>query len=175
VWTTPHTWVIDEVPTATLFNAHLRDNQTFLYSPPSCRVYRTTSQSLTTATVTAITFDAERWDTDSMHSTVSGTDRITIVTAGAYLVIGQTQYAPNATGVRETSLRLGGTGTVLDRRSDPSVSASLACVIGVGTTTRRNAGDYLQLECYQTSGGALNVEAASQLSPEFMAHWVGGT
>lgn len=51
-----------------------------------CRVRRTTDQSLTLDTLTAILFDTEDFDTDTMHSTVSNTDRITASTAGYYAV-----------------------------------------------------------------------------------------
>lgn len=56
---------------------------------PACRLTRTsTSQAISRNTFTAITFDSEAFDTDSMHSTSSNTSRITINTAGLYLFSG---------------------------------------------------------------------------------------
>ena len=52
--------------------------------PPACKVYKTGGASITDNTV--ITWDLERFDTDTMHSTVTNTGRITINTAGIYLV-----------------------------------------------------------------------------------------
>ena len=52
---------------------------------PACRLTRTViTQSFTNNTLTAITFDNEAFDTDSMHSTISNTSRITINTPGVY-------------------------------------------------------------------------------------------
>lgn len=51
-WTTPRTWVTDELVTASVMNAHLRDNLNALKSPPSAQYvcdeasdYVTTSQT----------------------------------------------------------------------------------------------------------------------------------
>ena len=52
--------------------------------PPACKVYKSVSTSITSGS--PITFDLETFDTDTMHSTVTNTDRITINTAGIYIV-----------------------------------------------------------------------------------------
>ena len=58
--------------------------------PIRCRVYRTADQSIPHSTWTSLLFTHEDYDTDSMHSTVSNTDRITFNTAGLYLVVAYT-------------------------------------------------------------------------------------
>ena len=43
-----------------------------------CVAYKTTTQTISTDTLTAITFDSELFDTDGFHSTSSNTSRFTI-------------------------------------------------------------------------------------------------
>ena len=52
---------------------------------PACRLTRSsTAQTFARNAFTAVTFDSEAFDTDSMHSTASNTSRITINTPGVY-------------------------------------------------------------------------------------------
>ena len=37
-WTTPKTWVVDELVTAPLLNTHLRDNLGYLFARPGAQV-----------------------------------------------------------------------------------------------------------------------------------------
>jgi hypothetical protein len=52
-----------------------------------CSLYKSSSQSITASTATAMTFDSENFDTDAFHSTTTNTSRITIPSgkAGYYL------------------------------------------------------------------------------------------
>lgn len=174
-WTTPRTWRVGETPTYTLLNTHLRDNLDFLYSPPSCRVYNSANISTSTGGFTALTFDSERWDTDTMHSAVSNTGRITATTAGRYLIIGQVQWAAHATGYREARVEFNGAGIYPAWANHTVSSASIATHINVVGQYPLAASEYITLAAYQNSGGALNVAYSTYTSPEFMAHWIGGT
>ena len=51
------------------------------------RVHNSANISVSDSTWTSMTFDSERYDTDSIHSTASNTSRLTCVTAGKYLII----------------------------------------------------------------------------------------
>lgn len=169
---TPRTWSAGERPTAAQFNAEFRDWIAALANPPACRVRRTTAQSINTATVTAITFDAERTDTDTMHSTSSNTSRITITTSGRYHVYGNVAYAANATGIRYTAIRLNGTTVVVEDARAPA-GAGDATIVSIDTSYLFSAGDYVELVAFQTSGGALNLDVRANATPEFGAEFIG--
>jgi len=64
-------------------------------SDHSCRVTKSAGQSIPSATDTIVTFDTETYDTDSYHSTVSNTGRMTFTsaTAGKYLIIALSRWA----------------------------------------------------------------------------------
>jgi hypothetical protein len=143
-------------------------------SPPACRVYNSVTQSLTNVTEATLTFDTERFDTDSMHSTVTNTGRITFNTAGLYVVAALVNYANNAAGVRYTYIRHNGANYVTaDTRA---ATNGLATIVNVAAVMKVAAGDYAEVRAYQSSGGALNVSASSATdwtSADFMATWIG--
>ena len=73
------------------------------------RVYNSAAQSITTSSATALTFDTERYDTDTIHSTSVNTSRLTCITAGIYIISGQMEFASNTVGLREVFIQLNGT------------------------------------------------------------------
>lgn len=176
-YTTPRTWVAGEHPTAAQFNANIRDNVSFLANPPACRVYRATSQSITNNSLTVVTFDTERYDTDSMHSTSSLTSRITINTAGIYVVSAHIVWQADTDYTRRLFDLLLNGATIIARKSDESAAHGIANDEGWNLSTQYKlaAADYVEVRVFQTntSAGANNVTAATNYSPEFAATWVG--
>lgn len=135
---------------------------------PACRVHRTTDQSIPDATVTAVTFNSETYDTDTMHSTASNTSRITFTTAGIYLVTASVYWPPNATGLRTVHIRKNGsTYLAIDQR--PTAGAAFSTAMSTSTSDSFAAGDYVECVVWQNSGGALNVETGNFYSPIFTA------
>lgn len=156
-------------------NANITDLRPFATQPPACRVYHNTTQSLTTAVETPLAFNTERYDTDNMHDTVTANGRITINTAGLYVVGLSVGYAANATGVRYTSIRTAaGTGYYFQdvRAAAPALGTNV-CIGGV---IKLAVGDILTAYAYQTSGGNLNVQlgtATDFSAADFWATWIG--
>jgi hypothetical protein len=135
------------------------------------RVHNDANISVATATITALTFNTERWDTDDIHSTVSNTSRLTCKTAGIYLVIGNMSYASNSTGTREALIRVNGV-TLMAQSRVVGVSASSAYIV-VSTILDLEIADYVELVAYQNSGGNLNIVYDPGISPEFMMQRIG--
>lgn len=128
------------------------------------RVYNTSNISTLDSTWTSATFDSERWDTDTIHSTSSNTSRLTATTAGKYLIIGHIFFASNSTGQRAVRIRLNGT-TIIAQQSTSSVHTSRRFSIPV--IYDMAATDYVEIQGFQDSGGALNMVAIANMSPEF--------
>ena len=138
---------------------------------PSCRVYRTTTQSINNNTATAIAFDAERFDNDTMHSTVSNTERITCTTAGVYVVSGSLYTSTtSSSGVRELYVRRNGTDYLC---GVTFTGQNNAMFMNVGTIFKMAATDYFELVYYQSSGGSFTVASTASYTPEFAAAKVG--
>lgn len=138
---------------------------------PSVRVYNSANQSISDSTLTAITFDSERYDTDSLHSTSSNTSRLTASVAGKYLIFANLSFATNTTGYREFTVRLNGSTYVLDDTRVPVTgNRTIATISGIYQLA---AGDYIEAVVYQTSTVALNIEAVGNRTPEFGMTYLG--
>lgn len=134
-----------------------------------CRVYNSGNISINNNTVTVLTFNSERWDTDSMHESVTHPSRITCNTAGKYMIAGNIQFAGHNDALdRWLAILLNGT-TIIAIQKVSGLSNSDAVYISVATIYDLAQNDYVELECYQLSGVALNVVASANWSPEFMA------
>jgi len=136
-----------------------------------CRVYNSGNQSISNSTDTAITFDTESFDTDSMHSTSSNTSRITFTTAGTYAIGGVVQFDTSATGRRILNARLNG-GSTLIVVGEQTAGSSFPAV-EVETIYAFAATDYIELIAFQTSGGSLNSVATTPKAPQFWAYRIG--
>lgn len=137
---------------------------------PSCRVYNNAAISINNTTLTALTFNSERYDDpiNAMHSVSSNTGRITVVVPGVYTIGASIAWDSNATGDRLIGIQLNGS-TILDQRRQATTTTSEQ---GVNTQYRLVATDFLEVVVRQSSGGALNVSASANYSPEFYATWL---
>lgn len=154
-WTTPPTAVSGGGLGSASFNAGVRDNLLFLTNPPTCDLYLSAAQNAASGTSYAsVAFDTEAADTDTMHSTSSNTSRITATTAGLYLVTGTVAFAANATGYRGARIAKNGS-TDVTRTQSPATAAATAHWLNIAALVRLAAGDYVELQALQNSGGNL--------------------
>jgi hypothetical protein len=148
----------------------------FLANPPACRVYNSANISVPDNTVTVVTFNSERYDTDNMHSTSSTTNRITFNTAGVYVVTFNGRFpAGNDYTVAGAYIRLNGTTFIALNSGGRALVGSSDLSIGVTTQYKFAAGDWAEIMVHQenTANTARNLEAPGNYSPEFAATWVG--
>lgn len=121
----------------------------------------TTEQSIPDATWTAIVFNGEDHDTAGFHSTSSNPSRITIPTGfdGYYGISAQVMFDIDAVGIRYIRVRKNGATTLCQGHLDTqSIKPTLKAV----STFLLAAGDYVEVEAYQNSGGALDAEIGSE-------------
>lgn len=133
------------------------------------RVYNSADIALANTTAVVLTFNSERYDDAAFHSTSSNTSRFTIPVSGRYAAGASVVFASNATGFREAWLLVNGTTRIADMLI-PAVSGISTRITLAGVEWEFTAGDYLEVFCYQNSGGSLNITAASAYSPEFWIH-----
>jgi len=177
-WVVPRTWVTAEIPPASTFNIHVRDNLSWLGNDaPACRVRKNSNQSIATASDVPITFatgdNTEDTDPQAMHNPAVNDSRITIPAGmgGLYAVGGNVEWAGNATGARQTSIRLNGS-SFLVREQTAVNSVSAGTDQSVSTIYRLAATDYIELLVLQNSGGNLNVTFVSPRSPCLWAYYI---
>jgi hypothetical protein len=127
---------------------------------PQVRVTNSGTQSIPNGTDTALTFDTETFDTDSMHSTVSNTSRLTCQTPGLYHITGGAEFSTNATGLRACVIKINGSTPIGFGTSVPGSSVSSALNrLTANMIYRLSAGDYVEFMVHQTSGAALSTVA----------------
>lgn len=141
----------------------------FVLNPPLCVMRQNVVQSLTSGTWTALTFDITDTDQGNLvnpagqHSIVTNTTRFTAVWPGQYLLDGAAAFTLNATGVRGARWAVNGTAVGAGTGSlDQTTAAAFGPSVGApGQLVFLNIGDFVELQAFQNSGGALNTASGS--------------
>lgn len=140
-------------------------------SATSVRLRNSTTQNITSASFTAISFNTEDWDDAAYHSGSAPT-RITFPSDGKYMLVGQIGFSANATGRRILDVRIGGSSIIARAEVDPnSANQTFVTVTGIFNAV---AGNYAELVAYQNSGSTLTTVATASYSPQFAAYKIGG-
>jgi hypothetical protein len=134
---------------------------------PHARVHHGANQSVANNTQTALAFNSERQDTAALHDTATNNSRLTAPAAGTYLVTASILFDVNATGARQIGFRVNGTTFYAVQAVQAITVAATGTPVAGSTVLTLAAGDYVEACALQTSGGALNVLAVGNYSPEF--------
>jgi hypothetical protein len=181
-WSTPKTFVVGDVLTASEMNTYVSDNTDFLNTPPSARVYNSANLAVANNTNTILTFNSERWDNNTIHSTVTNTGRLTCRTAGLYHIYGHASFASSTDAISSTDtdtrarayeIRLNGTTTLASIGTTPIASEELQTSASISTIYSLAVDNYVELRVWQNSGGSLNIVSAGNYSPEFGMTYLG--
>lgn len=173
-FTTPATATAGTVLTASFLNTNVRDNIAWLATDsPSCRAYNNANISISNGVLTVVTLNSERYDNAAVHSTASNTSRFTIPTGGAgkYVFLGNITYATNGTGVRAANALLNGATTITRNTTASAAAAIYGTELSFCTVYALSAADYVEMQAFQSSGGALNVESNPNATPEAGVLW----
>lgn len=138
---------------------------------PLVRVRRTSNQSIPDNTTTAVSFDTAVFDPTTMWVIGSPT-RLTILTAGLYLMGGCTSWEANATGTRELAFRVNGT-TELESQDNRPDSGSVALQQALSYLWFFDPGDFVELIARQESGGARNLVTQAVYSTVLWMVYIG--
>jgi hypothetical protein len=160
--------------TGAWWNANVYNLLTYGLNPPIFVGTQTIAQAVATSTWTTITLDSEQQDTYGGHNTTSNSSRYTAQVTGWYTVCGVTCWAANATGGRGARIHVNGSSVA--GSAQLLIAASGSTITGVMTAARAvqlNAGDYVEVAGWQSSGAALNTGVASggDLAPALYVAW----
>lgn len=130
------------------------------------RLSRSATQSIPTATSTAITWTVEDSDPNGMHAASSSQ---IIIPAGTpsreYLVGASLEFDANSTGTRIVSILKN--GSIIVREESLTNTSPRFVTLAPSVLINATAGDIFTVEAYQTSGSALNIRASTAYSPKF--------
>ena len=123
----------------------------------SCYVKNTNAQSLTSGSYQTLTFDAEYFDTDSIHSTSSNTGRLTVPSGlGGKWLVTISLLAATSTAV-DWYTKINVNGNEIYRFNWRSVGASENTSGNFAAVLNLSANDYVETTCYQASGVSQNI------------------
>lgn len=125
--------------------------------------YTVNSQTPVTATLTAVSFSAaDIYDNFNGHSPSVDPTRITIATAGWYMLFGFAKWAANATGSRELYFRFtrSGVPTYLQVADARPGQATQPILVSLSAPFELQTADYIEMMVYQSSGGGLVLQDA---------------
>lgn len=129
------------------------------------------NQSIPNATLTAVTWPNETYDTDAYHDTVTNPARITIPAgqAGVYTLSANVGFLTSGTGRRSVRIRKNGGANLA--RVDLGAVTSGPTALTATVDDVAVAGDYYEVMVYQDCGAALDLDA-SQCPQTFSARRV---
>lgn len=157
--------------TAALWTAGPKALGDFTLNPPIAYVYQTTTQSIPNSAWTSVAMDASRVDTDNGHSNVTNNSRYTCQIAGIYRIKGHVVFNSNITGGR--SGRIAKNGTVI--QGSESYESQAVATFGQSayaeTVISLAFGDYVELQAFQSSGGALGTVTNSEVASSLNVQW----
>lgn len=142
------------------------------YRTIAVRAYNSSDRTVSNNTLTTLTYDSERYDTDGMHSTASNTDRLTANTAGVYTICANVRWESNSSGIRLLRILLNGSSAIAEHRYNHTSGENM--IDSLCTQWHLAAGDYATSAAYQTSGGNLNIQRSEAESLEFSMTYNGG-
>lgn len=153
----PYSWSVGDTFTAAIGNS-TRDALNFLLNPPVFRGYQSTSQSVANTTVTPLAIDTVIVDSYGGHSNTTNTSRYTAQVPGWYLVIGGAGFATSASGARLARIHKNGTLIPASQFGIPNPSWDITTAVQSSAVVYLAAGDYVEVNGYQASGGALATD-----------------
>lgn len=107
-----------------------------------------------------LVWDAEDYDTDTIHDNSTNNTRLTCKTAGKYAIEGCVRFAANATGYRQAYIQITRGGTVYYPKSTTIMAITTAAIptdLSIDTQFDLQVNDYVELVVNQNSTGSLNV------------------
>lgn len=127
-----------------------------------CLAANIDAQTISATTDTVIAWDAETYDTDTIHDTSTNNSRLTVPTGVSYVRIsGQVDWFYTAAGTRAIQIIKNGSS------SYPGIARSSMLPDNAGDFQRVNspilavsATNYFELSVYQTSGGNLDIASS---------------
>jgi len=141
---------------------------------PACRVYNNAAIDPTPSSWHTLTFNAERFDTNTMHDTGSNTERITVPAngGGLYLIGATAHFDTSGSGANDHyyGVRLlEGGSTIIAQHGPVRLNMGADFSLSLTTLYSLDAADFVTTQVYTSFD--CNILSESNYSPEFWAVW----
>jgi len=125
-------------------------------------VYKSANQVITTSVKTVLSFNLEDFDTDAIHDNSTNNSRLTVPAGVTKVQLNTNIEWASGTGRRESAIIKNGSAFIgRGEMVTPAVSGSTTSYSILSSVVVVVAGDFFEVEVFQTSGGNLNVQADS--------------
>jgi hypothetical protein len=151
--------------------AAAKTDATLLNYTQGARAYHSADQSIPNASWTTLSLDSEVYDTDTIHNLTTNNSRLTCKTAGNYMIVAMGETLSNATGSRLVQI-IYNTSTVIALHGGSPDSFGTGR-LGVATLYTLAVNDFIEMQVYQNSGGALLCIYVAGRCPHFMMQRIG--
>jgi hypothetical protein len=128
----------------------------------SCRVTKSTNQTIGATSDAIISWDTESYDTDSMHDNVTNNSRITATTAGRYFITTTIKLTNGIPSYLRAVILLNG-ATIIAGNVINSLGSAIP-YINVSTLYNLSAGQYVEV---QVSNGGATPEDVDTVTSHF--------
>lgn len=142
-------------------------------SLPAARVFHSAAQTVASATNKTLAFNSERFDTDTIHDTVTNNSRLTATTAGVYVITASVRWAQQANTARAILFVVLNGTTTIATQAESMGDAEFDVDQSVTTVYKLAATDYVEAIVHTTDSSGGTIETLGNLSPEFSMTWVG--
>jgi hypothetical protein len=173
-WIPPETWHVgDDLDAATL-NRRVRDQMTILLQRPLTVLTNSATQSITTNTNTAITWDTITQDDDGMAMSGTPVTNIYAQREGTYQVWLNVTFASNGTApnLLQSSIWLNNASATRRWDFQSKGSGSVDYVRCSTGTFFLNAGEFFTAHTFQDSGSNMLTKIISN-TPSLIVMWLG--
>jgi hypothetical protein len=157
--------------TGAAWNAGPKALGDFILGPPVFDGYQANAQSVASGSWTSLSIDTEILDSDGSHSNITNNTRFTCVVAGTFLFLGTAAFTANSTGVRGSRFALNGT-SIRGTQTNTNTCSSSVWAEPCWAVTPMFIGDYVEIQGFQNSGGALNTYNGADCTTSFAAYWI---
>lgn len=166
---TPYQWQVGDTGNAALLNSQIYNGLTYLLNPPIATLVQTSTQSLTSSVVAAMTWPTPAVDTYSGWASGTPT-RYTPQVQGYYLAIGNIGFASTTSAPGARSAQIVKNGATVVNEVSLGNAAAFNTIVGVASLVFCNGTtDYLELNGDQNSGNPI-VTVVSRTS--FTIMWI---
>lgn len=137
------------------------------------KVYTSAAFSIPNSAQTPIAFDVESFDTHGFHDNSTNNTRLTIPAGrgGKYLVLGGVYYSGSSTGSWRQTLITKNGSIIVDSNDMPINTA--AHRVDVMTVLSLVPGDYIEIQSWQNTGGALSTYGSGEAYTSFACYRLG--
>jgi hypothetical protein len=144
----------------------------FLRSPPRANLLRSSNQTITTGTDTAIAFDAEAFDSHGGHDNAVNNSRYTAVYDGVYLVTYAVPWLTNTTNMKMAAWLLKSDGTAFAPCENDKDTSGITISLTGSSLMSLSTGDYVETWVWHNRGSSLAIDQTQHGGPRMSVLWV---